>query len=178
MIISLAKKILAEMENTQGVTMKTRKGQAATEMLVTIGMVLIFIIPILLLLLVVAQLRFETLSEVQGSSAIRIMADSVNEIYLEGPGATKVVVVNLPTNTKNLSITENEVIITLETRSGENQLVVPFFGNVTSGSIREIKTDVNGRAPVGLYPIRFTTESDEDSPEYGKVVIEHGNELE
>jgi len=135
--------------------MKSRKGQAATEMLVTIGMVLIFIIPILLLLLVVAQLRFESLSEVQGNSAIRIIADSVNEIYIEGPGATKVVVVNLPTNTKNLTITENEVIITLETRSGENQLVVPFFGEVAGE--REITTP-GGRAPVGLYPLRFTNE--------------------
>jgi hypothetical protein len=157
--------------------MKSRKGQAATEMLVTIGMVLLFVIPLLLILLVVAQLRFESLSEVQGNSAIRIMADSINEVYIEGPGATKVAVVNLPTNTKNLTITENEIIITLETRSGENQLVVPFFGDVASDSIRVIKTE-GGRAPVGLYPIMFTTEDDPDSPNYGKVVIEHGKELE
>lgn len=133
--------------------MNSMKGQAATEMLVTIGMVLIFIIPILLLLLVVAQLRFESLSEVQGSSAIRIIGDSINEVYIEGPGATKVVVVNLPTNTKNLTLTEKEITITLESRSGDSDLVVPFFGNVsTTGEI----TTAQGRAPVGLYPMRFT----------------------
>ena len=153
----------AETENTQDViSMASMKGQAATEMLVTIGMVLVFIIPILLLLLVVAQLRFESLSEVQGSSAISIMADSINEVYIEGPGATKIVVVNLPTNTKNLTITKNEVIITLETRSGDSQFIVPFFGNVTGESI--IIT-AGGRAPVGLYPLRFTNNKD------GKVAI-------
>ncbi|MEM4272427.1 MAG: hypothetical protein QXH30_02460, partial [Candidatus Bilamarchaeaceae archaeon] len=137
-------------------------GQAATEMLVTIGMVLLFIVPILLLLLVVAQLRFESLSEVQGASAIGVISDSINEVCIEGPAATKVVVVNLPTNTKNLTITKNEVILTLETRSGQNELVAPFFGEV-AGEM-EIKTS-SGAAPVGLYPLRFSNKE-------GKVLIQ------
>ena len=143
-----------------------RKGQAAMEMLVTIGVILIFIVPILLLLLVGAQTRFESLSHVQASSVVRIIADSINEVNIEGPQASKVVIVNIPTNTRYLNITENEVVLTLETSNGPTDVTTSFFGNLNDSSISLVT--VGGKAPLGLYPIKFYADGD------GKVVIDHG----
>jgi len=143
-----------------------RKGQAATEMLVTIGVILIFIVPILLLLLVGAQARFESLSHIQANSVVRIIADSINEVYIEGPQASKVVMVNIPSNARYLNITENEVVLTLETSNGPTDVTTAFFGELNDTSIGLVVAD--GRAPVGLYPMKFYTD------EEGKTVIEHG----
>ncbi len=54
----------------QHAMMKARKGQAATETMVTIGMMVMFVIPILLLLLVGAQARFESLSGIQAGAPL------------------------------------------------------------------------------------------------------------
>lgn len=144
----------------------TRKGQSAMETMVTIGMILVFVIPILLLLLVGSQARFESLSQVQGSSVVRIIADSINEVYVEGPTASKVAVVNFPTNTQSILIRENEVVLTLETTSGPTDISTSFFGDINETELY-LETP-SGKAPVGLYPLKFYTN------EYGKVVIEHG----
>jgi hypothetical protein len=146
---------------------QNRKGQAATEMLVTIGVILIFIIPILLLLLVGAQARFESLSHVQASSVVRIIADSINEVHIEGPQSSKVVMVNVPTNTQYINITKNEVIIRLETSSGPTDIATSFFGQLNGSSI-SLVTAEGGRAPAGLYPMKFY------AMDNGEVVIEHG----
>jgi hypothetical protein len=145
---------------------KTRKGQAAMEMMVTIGMILVFVVPIVLLLLIGAQARFESLSHVQAGSTVRIIADSINEVYLEGPIASKVVILNIPTNTRTIKITENEVIITLDTNSGTADVVASFFGEMHEDSIMEI-TNPGGYTPSGLYPLKLSVDGN------GDVVIEH-----
>lgn len=145
---------------------KTRKGQAATEMMVTIGMILVFVVPIVLLLLVGAQARFESLSHVQAGSTVRILADSINEVYVEGPKASKVAIVNVPTNARTIEITDKEVIITLDTGSGPADVVASFFGEVHEDS-RMVITNEGGYAPAGLYPLKFYVDED------GYVVIEH-----
>ncbi len=132
-----------------GVILVTRmKAQAATETLVTIGLILVFVIPILLVLLVGAQAEFESLSHVQASSAVRIIADSINEVYLEGPSASKVVVVNIPSNAASLNISNNEVTMVLQTRYGYTDITTSYFGD-TNMSSQEIVTE-SGKAPMGL----------------------------
>ncbi len=141
------------------------KGQAATETLVTIGMILVFIIPILLLLLVGAQAKFESLSHVQASSAVRIIADSINEVYLEGPKASKIVMINLPSNSRNLNISNNEVTLVIETSSGPTDITTSYFGGMNNS--QEI-VSAGGAVPMGLYPMKF------EANDAGKVVILHG----
>lgn len=146
--------------------MRTRKGQSATETMVTIGMVLVFVVPIVLLLLVGAQARFESLSHVQAGSCARIIADSINEVYAEGPGASKVAIVNIPSNALLVSISENEVTIALSGSNGQSEVVAPFFGEVHEDSRAEISNEA-GVAPAGLYPLKFYAD------EEGYVVIIH-----
>ena len=144
----------------------SRKGQSAMETMVTVGMILVFVIPILLLLLVGSQARFESLSQVQGSSVVRIIADSINEVYVEGPRASKVAVVNFPTNTQSILIRENEVVLTLETTSGPTDISTSFFGVMNQTEL--VLVTHQDKPPVGLYPLKFYTD------EEGKVVIDHG----
>ncbi len=146
--------------------MNSMKAQAATETLVTIGMILVFVIPILLILLVGAQAEFESLSHVQAGSAVRIIADSINEVYLEGPTASKVVIVNVPSNVESLNIKDNEVTLALRTRYGTTDITSAYFGELSEPSM--VITAEGGNAPVGLYPMKFETNS------AGKVVITYG----
>lgn len=141
-----------------------RKGQASAEMLATVGLVLLLLIPVVLLLLVGAQVRFESLSQVQAASSARLIADSINEIYLEGPHSAKVAVANLPSNTKSVALSENEVIITLETRDGETQIAHPFFGVLADGAQKKLE------GARGILTVRFSAD------EEGRVNVEYGTE--
>ncbi len=141
----------------EGQAVKTRKGQASIEMLATVGIVLLLLFPLLMLLLVGAQVRFEGLSQIQAASAARLMADSINEVYIEGKGATKVALVNLPSNTQSVTFSSNEVIISLETRSGTTQITYPFFGNVSDATLQ---TKIENRR--GLMPVTFSVGEDQE----------------
>lgn len=141
----------------------THKGQASIEMLATVGLVLLLLVPILMLLLVGAQVRFESLSQIQAASASRLIADSINQVYIEGQGATKVALVNLPSNTKNVSFSGSEVIISLETSSGETQVTYPFFGKISKETL-DAKPFIENRK--GIMPITFSV-IEED----GKAVV-------
>jgi len=119
-------------------------------MLSTVGIVLLLLLPLLMLLMVGAQVKFESLSQIQASSVARIIADSINEVYLEGNGATKVALVNIPSNTKSITFSDNEVIVSLETSSGPTQITYPFFGKVSEATL-----DLNITERRGIMPITF-----------------------
>jgi len=142
-----------------GQAARNLRGQASVEMLATVGIVLLLLIPVLFLLLVGAQVRFESLSQVQAASASRLLADSINEAYLEGPGAAKVALVNLPSNTKSVRFSSSEVIIAIQTSSGENEITYPFFGKLSSASQNKV---IEGRR--GLVPVAFTVKQSAGEP--------------
>ena len=96
-------------------------------------------------------------SQIQAASAARLMADSINEVYIEGKGATKVALVNLPSNTQSVTFSSNEVIISLETRSGTTQITYPFFGNVSDATL---ETKIEDRR--GLMPVTFSVGEDQE----------------
>lgn len=133
-----------------GQAVKIHRGQASIEMLSTVGIVLLLLLPLLMLLMVGAQVKFESLSQIQASSVARIIADSINEVYLEGNGATKVALVNIPSNTKSITFSDNEVIVSLETSSGPTQITYPFFGKVSEATL-----DLNITERRGIMPITF-----------------------
>ncbi|NYZ60879.1 hypothetical protein H0O01_04255 [Candidatus Micrarchaeota archaeon] len=151
-----------------GQAVKTHKGQASIEMLSTVGIVLLLLLPLLMLLLVGAQVRFESLSQIQASSVARIIADSINEVYLEGKGATQVALVNIPSNTKSITFSQNEVIVSIETSSGPTQITYPFFGRVSEATL-----DLNITDRRGLMPITFYVAEDEEKN--AVVTVDYAN---
>ena len=71
-------------------------GQAATEVLVLAGFALVFIIPLAFLFLSATNNEMAKTSLLQAKASARSIADSAGEVYLQGAGARKYLVVNYP----------------------------------------------------------------------------------
>jgi|GEM_PF-4497180 len=113
--------------------MKTLKAQASMEMLITVGMMLAFVVPISLLLLTTSGQNFEEVSKHQAQVTVQKIAHAVNTVYLEGEGSSKNVLLNIPSNTKSLEIRSSEVLLILGTAQGEYEVTYPLIpedGNV------------------------------------------------
>ncbi len=117
----------------RGTNMKTLKAQASMEMLITVGMMLAFVVPISLLLLTTSGQNFEEVSKHQAQVTVQKIAHAVNTVYLEGEGSSKNVLLNIPSNTKSLEIRSSEVLLILGTAQGEYEVTYPLIpedGNV------------------------------------------------
>lgn len=132
--------------------MLVRKGQMSLEMLVTVSLVIMLSVPLLLILFVSSQLKLESTSTQQAKAVTNVLADSINEVYLEGEGSYRVVQLIIPSNTISINITDHEVIANLETTSGVYEVSSPFFANTLSG----------GTGTTGKGAISFLVEYTED----------------
>lgn len=122
------------------------KAQASVETLSTLGMVIAFTIPVLLLMLSASQYGAESTAIYQTQSSARVLADTINDVFVQGNGATKQILINLPGNTEYIEITGKEVIITLKVQNGEYNAVSPVFAEVQPNMDQII--DVNGLVPL------------------------------
>lgn len=107
--------------------MRTLKAQASMEMLITVGMMLAFVVPISLLLLTTSGQNFEEVSKHQAQVTVQKIAHAVNTVYLEGEGSSKNVLLNIPSNTKSLEIRSSEVLLILNTAQGEYEVTYPLI---------------------------------------------------
>lgn len=115
------------------------KGQSSVETLVTLGMVLAFTIPVLLLLLVASQYGTENSSIYQAQVSSHMVADVMNDVYIQGNGAERQILINLPGNADSIEVTSEgdsggEVIISLSVSGGKYAAVSPTFAKQVSGS--------------------------------------------
>jgi len=125
-----------------------RKGQASVEMLVTFGLFITFMLPVLLLVLVASQYGAENSTVYQAQATSHLIADTINEVYTQGcpteyspdlqVGASRTILVNLPGNAQSLQITPNtdlpsggEAIVTVGLSDGMSYAAVsPIFARV------------------------------------------------
>ncbi len=110
---------------------KHMRGQASMEMLITIGVVIAFTIPVVFLLLSVSSVGYEKAAKDQADASARSLADSINNVYAQGDGAKRVVLLNAPTSTQEISINDGEVVVDIKTSSGEYDGTAPVFANVS-----------------------------------------------
>ena len=106
-----------------------KKGQASTEALISIGFLIVFLVPMVLFLFVAAQTKYSELAQLQAESSVNLLADTINEVYLEGPGARKQIVVSVPAHTQYLEVRDSGlVILSLSGYGGQNETISsPFF---------------------------------------------------
>jgi hypothetical protein len=167
-----------------GVPPKTQslKGQASMEMLVTFGMFITFMVPVLLLVLVASQYGAENSSIYQAQSTSHLLADTINEVYTQGCavegdfGASHKILVNLPGNANALWITSKnsesggEVVVSVSLSNGGNyEAVSPVFARVVpalSSADSTMTKDVRG-----LKPFLMKCKKDSDGP-YVEVTTE------
>jgi len=120
------------------------RGQVSLELLVTLGIVLAFTIPVVFLLMSVSSVGYEKAAKDQADASARSLADSINTVYAQGAGAKRVVLLNAPSNTKGIIIQGGEVTVSVRTSAGDYDAVSPVFANVSDASISERS---------GLFPI-------------------------
>lgn len=106
------------------------KGQTSFEMLVSLAALLAFSVPVVLLVLSSSQLRLEDLSVFHGRTSVQQLSDAINEVYLEGAGSQRTLLVELPSNTQNLTFSGNTVTLYLSTQNGVYQISHPVFAAV------------------------------------------------
>lgn len=106
-------------------------GQISIEMLITVGIIMAFTVPVLLLLLSISQLGYESSTLMQADATAKTLADNINELFVQGPGAKKTIAVAFPINMKSFSIQGKEVIIKLNTSNGIYEAVSPIFANAS-----------------------------------------------
>ena len=124
----------------RGTNMRALKAQASMEMLITVGMMMAFVVPISLLLLSVSSQNFEEVSKHQAYVTVQKIAHAVNSVYLEGKDSSKNVLLNIPSNTKSVEIRSSEIVLVLTTKSGDYDVsypLIPSPGEVTVAETNE-----------------------------------------
>jgi hypothetical protein len=111
------------------------KGQAASEFLVTLGILLAFTVPVLLLMFVVSQMGYEETTMSQADASARTLSETINSVYSQGVGAKRVVLLNTPPSTKEISVGNYEVSVSIATSKGNYDGVSPTFANVRQKTI-------------------------------------------
>ena len=107
------------------------RGQAATEMLVMVGFALVFIIPLALLFLSASNNELGKTSLMQAKATARSIADSAGEVYLQGAGARKQIVVNYPQGVESASVEDGMVVLRLDSNGMRQDVVGSTFANIT-----------------------------------------------
>lgn len=111
------------------------KAQVAFESFVTIAVLIAFTVPIILLILFFSSFKLEDLSLFHGKSTLQYLSDNINKIYLEGNGAKRTLLIDLPSNTQELIFSNNKITLILSTSNGVYEVSEPVFANIKDVSI-------------------------------------------
>lgn len=137
------------------------KGQSSMEFLITVGMMLAFTVPVVFLLFTISQMGYEDTTLAQADASARTLAETINLVYAQGDGATKIILLNTPPTTKGITVSQQgEVDVTISTGRGDYTGIAPTFANI----------DPNQRAfagNAGLILVKVTAKKDAS----GKTVV-------
>ncbi|HSB47453.1 MAG TPA: hypothetical protein VLD37_05545 [Candidatus Bilamarchaeum sp.] len=138
------------------------KGQTSLELLVTLGVVIAFTVPVIFLLLSVTSVGYEDTSKAQADAASRTLADTMNAVYAQGDGAQRELLLNVPPSTQEVKVvrvgsgtdTASEAIVTIKTSGGDFQAASPSIAK-----IRGFSQEVEKKA--GLFTLCVKNENGE-----------------
>jgi uncharacterized protein (UPF0333 family) len=116
--------------------MGMKKAQVSIELLVTIGVVLAFTIPIIFLLFSLSQFGLENAAVAQAEGASKKISDNLNEVFSQGPQSKRSILVNLPSSTQSVNVSGRQVVVTIKTSSGIYDAASPIFAKVSNTEIR------------------------------------------
>jgi len=129
------------------------RGQISFELLVTVGVVLAFTIPVLFLMFSMTSVGYEDTAKAQADASARTLADTLNSVYSQGEGAQRSLLLNVPATTENISVVGSEVIVKIKTGSGSFEAVAPTIAKVKGGAQSVGKKS-------GLFKITVTNKAD------------------
>ena len=109
------------------------KGQSSLELLVTVGVVIAFTLPVIFLLLSVSSVGYEDTAKAQADATSRTLADTMNSVYAMGPGAQKEVLVNAPPSTQAIFASKGEAVVRIKTSGGIYDASSPTIADIAPG---------------------------------------------
>lgn len=104
------------------------KSQAAIEYLIMVG---VGLLAVTLLFYYTRTYSMESLAVNQARETVNNLAQAVDHVYSLGPGSRTRVQVNIPTNVINRSISNNEILLRVSTRSGVTDVWALTRANIT-----------------------------------------------
>ena len=136
-----------------------RGGQAAIENLIMVGFALAFVVPIAFLFLSSTGTQNAKISIQQGQITARTIADTAGELYLQGPGAKKSILVNYPDGVTGASVGSKAVVLSLFVDNRHLDIPALTFADVGG--------DLSGKRNAGLQTIQMVVNAT------GTVVISY-----
>jgi len=133
------------------------RGQSSLELLVTVGVVLAFTVPVIFLLISVTSVGYEDTAKSQADASARALADTMNLVYSQGPGAQREILLNVPATTESINaISEtngSEVVVSIRTASGIFDAAAPTLAQISdkpaitkkSGLLKLVVQNKNGK---------------------------------
>ncbi|MCX8174790.1 MAG: hypothetical protein N3E51_01130 [Candidatus Micrarchaeota archaeon] len=139
--------------------MREKKGQSATELLVLAGFSVAFILPLVFLFMSSSNSELGKTAFSQAKATTRTIADEAGEIYLQGYGAKKTILVNYPQGVINGSAENGVVALTVD---ADGRRV-----DVLSATFAPLKGNLSGRRTAGLQRIKIENMGDYVNVTYG-----------
>jgi hypothetical protein len=128
-------------------TGKFFRGQAALENLIMVGFALAFILPLAFLFLSSSGSQGAKTSIDQAQVTARTIADTAGDLYLQGPGAKKTILVNYPDGVINASVSNGAVVLSIFVDERRLDIVSTTFAKVNG--------DLSGKRNPGLQRIHL-----------------------
>ncbi len=110
------------------------KGQASMELLITLGIILAFTLPVIFLLFTITQVGYEDTAKAQADATARTLADTLNFVYSQGDNAKRVILLNTPPSIDSITVEGGEVTVRISTSDGYYDGVSPTFAKISGGS--------------------------------------------
>ncbi len=125
--------MFTSIDGTKEAERKQMKGQAATESLVLLGFIIALSIPVALLLFANSNIQSENVAMTQAKISTSAIVDSANEVWAQGDGASRVVLVNYPSKLLGINVSEREVTFRLDSSQGAMDVSALGFANMSDG---------------------------------------------
>lgn len=110
------------------------KGQTSLELLVTVGIVVAFTIPVLFLLLSATSIGYEDTAKAQADASSRTLSDTMNSVYAQGAGAKRMILLNVPSSTQEIYASGGEAVVSIRTQSGDFDAASPTIAEISGTS--------------------------------------------
>ncbi|MEM4554898.1 MAG: hypothetical protein QXT25_03555 [Candidatus Anstonellaceae archaeon] len=124
-----------------------QRGQAATEYLVLVGFAVAFIVPLAFLFLSFSSSHLGSSSISSAQSAAFSIAEEAGEVFLQGEGARKTILVYYPDGIIDGKVESGMIVLRIDANGRIADLVAPTFANVSG--------NLSGKRTGGLQKIRL-----------------------
>jgi uncharacterized protein (UPF0333 family) len=135
------------------------RGQAATEYLILAGFAIAFIVPLAFLFMSASNSELGKAGVSQAKIAVTAIADEAGEIYLQGNGSKKTILVNYPEGIKDGAVEGGLVVLTIDADSRTQDIASSTFANITG--------NLSGKRKAGLQRISLVNKGDYVDIKYG-----------